>query len=111
MNYKEKPWLILKNSNYKIDYELSGMVIEIICLATDYFMKITHNKYSLDNYGIEIQLLSENFISISFIPNIDNYIDGIPFELAVNGEYKNGQGYTLIYDLQTKNILDTIGMR
>ncbi|MDO5106077.1 hypothetical protein [Capnocytophaga sp.] len=111
MKYEEKPWLILKNSNYNVDYELSGTVITIICLAKDYFIKITNNKYSLDNYEIEIQLLSENFLSISFIPNVDNYIDGIPFEIAVNGQYKNGQGYTFIYDLQTKNILDVIGMR
>lgn len=111
MNYEGKPWISLMNKCYSPEYEISGNILELVTSAKKRFEELTQCKYNLINYVIAVESLDNKYLSVSFIPNVGNFIDEIPFEIPVQGMYKNGQGYTLIYDLNTKELLDTIGMR
>lgn len=93
----------------ELDYELLGDEIVFLLKAKKDFDVLSEN-WDLNNYIIWFES-EKKYISVSFIPKIDTFIDGVPFQIASQGMYKYGRGYTFIYDAVSGELLDTIGMR
>lgn len=110
MNHKETIW----RDAFGLDdlSEIDGNFLLAIAAAKKEFDGYSQGKWDLKNYIIWLRI-SENreFVSISFIPKIDEMVGGIFFEIPYRGEYKYGRGYKFYYRLEDTELLEVVGMR
>lgn len=94
------------------EFSLEGAVIMAMNIAYDEFITFSRGEWSLDNYQICISYTDDmDYISIAFLPDPAHEINGIPFEVANRGMYKNGRGVEYIYSLMDFSMLQKILMR
>ncbi|WP_156409984.1 hypothetical protein [Duganella sp. Root198D2] len=94
------------------DFNLPGSAIMAMSIAYDEFMIFSKGEWSLDNYQICISYTDDmDYMSIAFLPDPAYEINGIPFEVASRGMYKNGRGVEYIYSLMDFSLVKKILMR
>lgn len=94
----------------ELNCELLGDEIIFLLKSKKDFIVLSEN-CDLNNYIIWFISLEAKYVSISFIPKVDTFVNGVPFQIASQGDYKYGRGYEFIYDAVSGELLDTIGMR
>lgn len=105
-----REWRELFNRN---DYhEIKGSYLLIIEDAKRKFEEISKGEWDLKKYVVWLQIsTNQKYSSIGFIPNIENFIDGIPFEIPNQGMYQNGRGVQFYYEIDNVELKETIFMR
>lgn len=110
MNYEDKIW----REAFELDdlFEINRNLLLAIAAAKKEFDGYSQGKWDLKNYIVWLRI-SENreFASISFIPETDEMVGGIFFEIPYKGEYKYGRGYEFYYRLENIELLEVAGMR
>jgi hypothetical protein len=99
-------------TRYPSDYSFRGDCFKIFGLALSEFKKLSKDQWPLDCYKISIDIgKNESLVAIAFIPLPAYEVDGVPFEVADQGMYKNGRGVTYIYATESEELLKTVYMR
>lgn len=89
-----------------------GSYLLIIEDAKRKFEEISKGEWDLKKYVVWLQIsTNQKYASIGFIPNIENFIDGIPFEIPNQGMYQNGRGVQFYYEIDNVELKETIFMR
>jgi hypothetical protein len=99
-------------NRYPGDFSFRGKLLHVFPLALEEFNKLSKKNWPLDNYQISVSVSDdESYAAISFLPDIANVVEGIPFEIASRGMYKNGMGVTYIYRLEDRFLVKKTYMR
>ena len=111
MSYENEEWYST-TKKFPPDFDISGKMFKALLLANEAFINLPNNDWDLDNYSVHITASEDKkYVKIGFLPNIDTFVDGIPFQIANRGMYKYGMGVSFTYDLQTMILLNTTFMR
>ncbi|MBY4727250.1 MULTISPECIES: hypothetical protein [Burkholderia] len=111
MSYSKDDVLELA-ARYPSDVSCSGECFEVFGLALAEFRKFSKGEWSLKNYNVSIDFgRDERLVAISFIPRPAYEVNGVPFEVADKGMYKNGRGVTYIYTVDGGELLKAVYMR
>nr|WP_263869987.1 hypothetical protein [Burkholderia cepacia] len=99
-------------TKYPSDFSFRGDCFEIFGLALAEFGRLSKGKWSLGDYKVSIDFgKNESLVAVSFTPLPAYEVNGVPFEIADQGMYKNGRGVTYVYAVENGELLKTIYMR
>lgn len=99
-------------TGYPGDFTFRGKALPIFTLAIGEFNKLSKGEWPLENYEIMVKINEDSsYAAISFIPDPAHEIDGIPFEVADGGMFKNGMGVSYVYRLEDLCLVNRTFMR
>ena len=111
MSYSQEDAMELV-TKYPSDYSFKGNCFKIFGLALDEFKKLSKGQWSLNFYKVSIDFgKNESLVAVSFVPLPAYEVNGVPFEIADQGVYKNGRGVTYVYEIEKEELLKTVYMR
>jgi hypothetical protein len=97
------------------DFDFEGRKLLVFYYSKIYLDDIFKSKFSGKSWPIEkydvVASFYKEYASVSFCPMIENFIDGIPFEVADRGIWKNGPGVQIFISLDDYSHLKTVFMR
>lgn len=111
MIFNKDKWQMVESGGLK-DFSLPGKVLKAANLAYKEFMLFSKGEWSLENYEICLSITHDlQYASFSFLPDPAYEVNGIPFEIADRGIYKNGRGVVYVYCLNDYVLVDKKFMR
>ncbi|WBS02556.1 hypothetical protein OU994_30685 [Pseudoduganella sp. SL102] len=111
MSSEKEKWQHLI-SGYPGDFSFRAKLLPIFPLAINEFNKLSSGNWSLEDYEILVEVNEdESYAAISFLPDPEYLIDGVPFEVAHRGIFKNGMGVTYVYCLKDLSLVNITYMR
>ncbi|WP_426336951.1 hypothetical protein ACN9MY_05635 [Pseudoduganella sp. R-31] len=109
-SYNDK--LLGLDNLFQRSFIFSGEVVKAANLAYAEFMRLSKGAWSLESYSICFSVTDDNrYTSLAFMPDPAYEVNGIPFEVADRGMYKNGMGVVYIYRLVDYSLVNTTYMR
>jgi hypothetical protein len=106
---------ILPGPQLNPDFNFTGDKFLIFYYAKIYLEDIFKTKFGgkfwpIEKYNIIVSFYEE-YAAVAFCPMIEDFIDGIPFEVADRGMWKNGPGVDIFISLDDYSHLKTVFMR
>lgn len=99
-------------TKYPSDVSFSGACFEVLGLALAEFRKFSKGEWPLVNYKVSVDVgKNESLIAIAFTPLPACEVNGVPFEVADQGMYRNGRGVTYIYTVDGGELIKAVYMR
>ncbi|WP_338767675.1 hypothetical protein [Massilia sp. METH4] len=99
-------------TKYPSDFSFRGEVLPTFPLALEEFRRKSKGEWSLSNYKIAISVNDDqSYAAVSFLPDPAYFVNGIPFEIADRGMYRNGMAIVYIYRLGDLSLVNTSYMR
>ena len=105
------------NPRFPPDHTLEGREAMALIHGYQYLLKHFQKYFSgkiwpIEKYSVCVNYYKDfNYIVVSFIPITETFIDGVPFEIADRGMYKNGPGTSFFLDPITYELLRFHAMR
>ncbi|WP_155122347.1 hypothetical protein [Burkholderia ubonensis] len=97
---------------YPRDMSFNGACFEMFGAALKEFEVLSKGEWSLENYTVSVDIGCDGeIVIVSFVPIPAYSVDGVPFEVASQGMYKNGRGVLYAYSVSEKKLLETVYMR
>ena len=99
------------------DYRLDGVAFLVLYHAKKYLDQTFDERFGgktwpLEKYNVLTTLYeNEGYAAVAFCPKIETFVQGIPFEVADRGIWKNGPGVHLFISLKDYSLLKTTFMR
>lgn len=99
------------------DYRFDGRLLPLMQRARTYLEDIYQDRFSGRTWPIEgyVVILNsyheEGYAAVSFCPKVESAVEGVPFEVADRGIWKNGPGVQLFISLKDFSLLKTVFMR
>ncbi|WP_157649690.1 hypothetical protein [Burkholderia ubonensis] len=111
MSYSDDDVLELMRK-HPSEMNFRGDCFEIFDIALKEFGAFSRGEWSLKNYEVSVDVgCGGEVVVVSFVPDVAYSVNGVPFEIASQGMYKNGRGVVYAYSISEKKLLKTIYMR
>jgi hypothetical protein len=95
----------------ELDEKIALILSRAVDCLREVFSGLGH-EWPLEKYAVHVTLHAEyDLADVAFCPKVETCIDGVPFEVSVNGVFANGPGVRFLLTLSSLALVETVYMR